>query len=57
VFCQFYFCGLYDRHVILVLTLQGQAYQEQRFVGTAIIVSPTFPKLTLTAEQILTAGK
>jgi len=46
-----------DRQVILVLTLQGQTYQEQRFVGTEIIVSPTFPKLTLTADQILTAGK
>jgi len=46
-----------DRHIILVLTLQGQTYQEQRFVGTETIVSPTFPKLTLTADQILTAGK
>ncbi len=46
-----------DRHVVLVLTLQGQEYQEQRFVGTETIISPTFPKLTLTAEQILTAGK
>ncbi len=46
-----------DRQVILILTLQGQAYQEQRFVGTEIIISPTFPKLALTAEQILTAGR
>ncbi|MCS6815696.1 MAG: Uma2 family endonuclease [Cyanobacteria bacterium] len=46
-----------DRRVVLVLTLQGQVYQEQRFEGTATIVSPTFPPLTLTAEQILTAGK
>ena len=45
------------REIVLVLTLQGQTYQEQRFEGTATIVSPTFPRLTLTAEQVLTAGK
>ena len=45
------------RQVVWVLTLQGQVYQEQRFVGKATIASPTFPKLVLTAEQILRAGK
>jgi Uma2 family endonuclease len=46
-----------NRQIILILTLQGQTYQEQQFVGTEIIASPTFPKLTLTVNQILTAGK
>ncbi len=46
-----------NRQIILILTLQGQTYQEQQFVGTEVIASPTFPKLTLTVDQILTAGK
>ncbi len=46
-----------NRQIILILTLQGQTYQEQQFVGTEVIASPTFPKLTLTVNQILTAGK
>ncbi len=41
--------------VVLVLTLEGAAYQEQRFTGSMPIASPTFPAFTLTAEQILTA--
>ena len=45
------------RQVVLVMTLQGQSYQEQRFTGTNAIASPTFPNLNLTAEQILNAGK
>ena len=45
------------RQVVLVLTLNGQIYQEQRFVGEATIVSPSFPQLQVTAEQILSAGK
>ncbi|NEQ69097.1 MAG: Uma2 family endonuclease, partial [Symploca sp. SIO2D2] len=50
---------LIDPHhqVVLVLTLQGQSYQEQRFTGAIAIASPTFPNLNLTAEQILNAGK
>ena len=45
------------RQVILVLTLKGQVYQEQRFVGEARVISPTFLQLQVTAEQILSAGK
>ncbi|NET59068.1 MAG: Uma2 family endonuclease [Symploca sp. SIO2E6] len=50
---------LIDPHhqAVLVLTLQGQSYQEQRFTGAMVIASPTFPNLNLTAEQILNAGK
>jgi Uma2 family endonuclease len=43
--------------VILVLTLEGTQYQEQRFQGKHLIVSSTFPSLNLTAEQVLKAGK
>lgn len=43
--------------VILVLTLEGTQYQEQRFQGKHPIVSFTFPNLNLTAEQVLKAGK
>ncbi|MDY6786054.1 MAG: Uma2 family endonuclease [Cyanobacteriota bacterium] len=46
-----------DRQVVLVLTLQGQSYREQRFTGKAAIVSPAFPGLNAIAEQILTAGR
>jgi Uma2 family endonuclease len=45
------------RSVVLVLTLAGDSYQEMRFTGNSTIVSPTFPNLTLTAEQILSAGQ
>jgi Uma2 family endonuclease len=45
-----------DRQLVLVMTLQGQAYQEQCFTGKAAIASPTFPSLNLTAEQVLQAG-
>jgi len=44
------------RQVVLVLTLQGQSYQEHHFTEQAIVLSPIFPQLTLTAEQILTAS-
>lgn len=46
-----------ERQVVLVLTLQGQSYQEQRFTGAATIASPTFPNLNLTAEQVLKADQ
>lgn len=42
---------------MLVLTLERQSYQEQRFTGAATIASPTFPNLNLTAEQVLKAGQ
>jgi Uma2 family endonuclease len=43
--------------VIVVLTLEGTQYREQRFTGSMAIASVTFPELALTAEQILAAGK
>ncbi len=46
-----------DRQVVLILTLQGQAYQEHSFRGQTAIASPTFPHLQLTAAQILQAGR
>ncbi len=46
-----------DRQVVMVLTLTGQVYEEQSFSGTATIASPTFPNLSLTAEQIFNAGQ
>ncbi|NES17676.1 MAG: Uma2 family endonuclease [Symploca sp. SIO3E6] len=45
------------RQVVVVLTLQCQTYQEQRFTEQMAIASPTFPNLNLTAAQILNAGK
>jgi Uma2 family endonuclease len=41
--------------VVLVLHLDGAAYQEQCFTGDRAIASPSFPALTLTAAQILSA--
>ena len=45
-----------SRSVVVVLTLKGDFYQEQSFTGNVAIVSPTFPDLQLTAEQVLRAG-
>jgi Uma2 family endonuclease len=42
---------------VLVLTLKGTQYQEQRFQGKQPIVSTTFSNLNLTADQVLNAGK
>ncbi|WP_027269441.1 Uma2 family endonuclease [Leptolyngbya sp. PCC 6406] len=46
-----------ERHVILVLTLQGQVYQEQAFTGQGEIISSIFPNLKLTVNLILNAGR
>jgi Uma2 family endonuclease len=46
-----------DRAVVKIGTLTDGAYQFQDFTGQDAIVSPTFPGLTLTAHQILTAGR
>jgi Uma2 family endonuclease len=46
-----------ERQVVLVLSLQGQTYQEQHFTGKTAIASPTFSDLNLTAEQVLQAGQ
>jgi Uma2 family endonuclease len=45
------------REVVLVLTLKGKRYQRKSFRGQMAIVSPTFPNLNLTAEQVLRAGR
>lgn len=45
-----------DRAVVIVLTLKDGAYQSREFRGSDRVVSPTFPDLQLTAEQILRAG-
>lgn len=42
-----------SRQIVLVLKLQGDAYQQQRFQGKDNIVSPGFPTFNLTAEQVL----
>ena len=46
-----------DRAVVIVLTLKKGAYQSKEFRGSEKVVSPTFPDLKLTAEQILRAGR
>jgi len=46
-----------DRAVVTVLTLKDGSYQSREFRGSDRVVSPTFPNLQLTAEQILSAGK
>lgn len=45
------------RAVVIVLTLKDGAYQVQRFQGRDRVISPNFPVLQLTAQQILSAGK
>ena len=44
------------RAVVIVLRLEDSAYKATEFRGTEQIISPTFPDLQLTAEQILNAG-
>ena len=46
-----------DRAVVIVLTLKDGAYQSREFRGSDRVISPTFPELQLTAEQILRAGR
>ncbi|HEY9752818.1 MAG TPA: Uma2 family endonuclease, partial [Coleofasciculaceae cyanobacterium] len=44
--------------VVLVLRLENSSYREAgRYQGNQRVVSPIFPELNLTAEQILTAGQ
>jgi Uma2 family endonuclease len=45
------------RKVVFVLCLDGTIYKEHQFQGPKLIVSPTFPKLKLTAEQVVNAGR
>ena len=46
-----------SRSVVIVLTLKDGAYQVREFRGSDRVVSPTFPNLQLSAEQILRAGQ
>ena len=46
-----------SRSVVAVLTLKDGAYQAREFRGNSRVVSPTFPDLQLTADQILRAGR
>jgi Uma2 family endonuclease len=46
-----------DRAWVKVGTLVNDAYQFQDFTGKQVIQSPTFPGLSLTAAQVLTAGQ
>ncbi len=46
-----------DRAIVKVGTLLDGAYQFQAFTGKQVIQSPTFPVLTLTAAQVLSAGE
>lgn len=45
-----------ERSIVLVLELRNGSYRSQPFQGADPILSPTFPELQLTAEQILRAG-
>ena len=46
-----------SRAVIKVGDLVGGLYQFQDFTDNQVIVSPTFPLLNLTAQQVLSAGR
>jgi Uma2 family endonuclease len=46
-----------SREVVMVLRLENGAYRSRKFQGSVCVVSPTFPELALTAEQILRAGR
>ena len=46
-----------SRSVVAVLTLKDRNYWSREFRGDSRVVSPTFPDLQLTADQILRAGR
>jgi Uma2 family endonuclease len=46
-----------NRDVVMVMRLHESAYQVTEFRGNELVISPTFPELQLTAEQILNAGQ
>ena len=46
-----------SRSVVIVLNLKDGAYQARKFRGSDQVISPAFPDLQLTAEQILRAGR
>jgi Uma2 family endonuclease len=46
-----------ERSWVRIGTLANHQYQFQTYTGDTIVISPAFPKLNLTAAQILKAGK
>jgi Uma2 family endonuclease len=46
-----------SRAVVIVMRLEDGGYVEKTFEGSDRVISPTFPTLELTAEQILNAGQ
>lgn len=46
-----------DRQWVKIGTLISGVYQFADFTGNQFILSPTFPQLNLTAEQVLNAGR
>jgi Uma2 family endonuclease len=46
-----------DREWVQIGTLMDGQYEFETFKGEDAIVSPTFPELTLTAAQVLAAGR
>jgi Uma2 family endonuclease len=46
-----------DRAVVKVLTLQDGAYQSRQFRAADRVVSPILPNFSLTAQQVLNAGR
>ncbi len=51
------YIGSPKRPTVSVYSLVDNQYQVQRFQGDSIVLSPTFPDLQLTAQQILAAGR
>jgi Uma2 family endonuclease len=45
-----------SRALVIMMRLDGTGYQAKEFRGSDRIISPTFPNLELTAEQILNTG-
>jgi len=45
-----------EEDCVLILTLIATDYKERKYVDNQQIVSPSFPSLSLTARQILSAG-
>jgi Uma2 family endonuclease len=43
-----------EEHVVVVLTLSQGVYQESRFTGSEMVLSPSFPGFARSAEAILT---
>jgi Uma2 family endonuclease len=46
-----------QRDVVLVLKLEGDRYAETACTGRSRIPSPTFPTLSITATEVLNAGR